>query len=78
LKSIFNMRECREMAERMTDAKDRRFHEIKHDDFRITARRDSLGVRLITGNGHDFSARLRWSLGRLAEGQEPGSAGCAA
>jgi ATP-dependent DNA ligase len=33
-------------------------HEIKHDGFRIVARRDSLGVRLITRNGHDFSARF--------------------
>jgi bifunctional non-homologous end joining protein LigD len=33
-------------------------HEIKHDGFRIIARRDSLGVRLITRNGHDFSARF--------------------
>jgi bifunctional non-homologous end joining protein LigD len=30
-------------------------HEIKHDGFRIMARRDSGGVRLITRNGHDFS-----------------------
>ncbi|MGA9891439.1 MAG: DNA ligase [Xanthobacteraceae bacterium] len=33
-------------------------HEIKHDGFRIMARRDSGGVRLITRNGHDFSARF--------------------
>ena len=33
-------------------------HEIKHDGFRIMARRDSVGVRLITRNGHDFSNRF--------------------
>ena len=33
-------------------------HEIKHDGYRILARRDSGGVRLITRNGHDFSARF--------------------
>jgi ATP-dependent DNA ligase len=30
-------------------------HEIKHDGFRILARRDGGVVRLITRNGHDFS-----------------------
>jgi bifunctional non-homologous end joining protein LigD len=33
-------------------------HEIKHDGFRILARRDSAGVRLITGAGNDFSSRF--------------------
>src|SRR5215831_4091390 len=33
-------------------------HEIKHDGFRILARRDSAGVRLITRNGNDFSSRF--------------------
>jgi bifunctional non-homologous end joining protein LigD len=32
-------------------------HEIKHDGFRIMARRDAKGVRLRTRNGHDFSKR---------------------
>jgi bifunctional non-homologous end joining protein LigD len=32
-------------------------HEIKHDGFRLIARRDEAGVRLITRNGHDFSGR---------------------
>ena len=32
-------------------------HEIKHDGFRILARRDKAGVRLITRNGNDFSSR---------------------
>ena len=33
-------------------------HEIKHDGFRILARRDPAGVRLITRAGNDFSSRL--------------------
>ncbi len=33
-------------------------HEIKHDGFRIMARRDSAGVRLITRHGNDFTRRF--------------------
>jgi len=33
-------------------------HEVKHDGFRIMARRDSAGVRLITRHGNDFTARF--------------------
>jgi bifunctional non-homologous end joining protein LigD len=33
-------------------------HEIKHDGFRILARRDDARVRLYTGNGYDFTARF--------------------
>src|SRR5262249_9697802 len=33
-------------------------HEIKHDGFRILARRDSAGVRLITRAGNDFTDRF--------------------
>jgi ATP-dependent DNA ligase len=33
-------------------------HEIKHDGFRILARRDGAGVRLITRNGNDFRSRF--------------------
>jgi bifunctional non-homologous end joining protein LigD len=33
-------------------------HEIKHDGFRILARRDSAGMRLITRAGNDFSSRF--------------------
>src|SRR5436190_20270117 len=33
-------------------------HEIKHDGFRILARRDSAGIRLITRRGNDFSSRF--------------------
>jgi len=37
-------------------------HEIKHDGFRIMARRDAAGVRLLTRNGHDFASPPRGSL----------------
>jgi bifunctional non-homologous end joining protein LigD len=33
-------------------------HEIKHDGFRIMARRDGAGVRLLTRHGNDFTARF--------------------
>jgi bifunctional non-homologous end joining protein LigD len=33
-------------------------HEIKHDGFRILARRDAKGVRLFTRNGYNFAARF--------------------
>jgi bifunctional non-homologous end joining protein LigD len=33
-------------------------HEIKHDGFRIMARRGPVGVRLITRNGNDFTSRF--------------------
>jgi bifunctional non-homologous end joining protein LigD len=33
-------------------------HEIKHDGFRIMARRDAKGVRLFTRNGYNFAARF--------------------
>jgi bifunctional non-homologous end joining protein LigD len=33
-------------------------HEIKHDGFRIMARRDSVGIRLITRHGNDFTSRF--------------------
>ena len=33
-------------------------HEIKHDGFRIMARRDGKGVRLYTRNGYDFADRF--------------------
>ena len=33
-------------------------HEIKHDGFRLMARRDAAGVRLLTRNGIDWSERF--------------------
>ena len=43
-------------------------HEIKHDGFRILARKDTAGVRLITRNGNDFSGRfpfIAMAVGKL-------------
>jgi ATP-dependent DNA ligase len=31
-------------------------HEIKHDGYRLMARRDSFDIRLLTRNGHDWAA----------------------
>jgi bifunctional non-homologous end joining protein LigD len=33
-------------------------HEIKHDGYRILARRDARGVRLFTRNGYNFANRF--------------------
>ena len=32
-------------------------HEIKHDGYRLMARRDPIAIRLLTRNGHDWSPR---------------------
>src|SRR6516162_4363164 len=43
-------------------------HEIKHDGFRILARRDGAGIRLITRAGNDFSSRfpfITMAVGKL-------------
>jgi bifunctional non-homologous end joining protein LigD len=43
-------------------------HEIKHDGFRLLARRDCAGVRLITRAGNDFSGRfpfIAMAVGKL-------------
>jgi ATP-dependent DNA ligase len=32
-------------------------HEIKHDGYRLMARRDPIGIRLLTRNGHDWALR---------------------
>jgi bifunctional non-homologous end joining protein LigD len=41
-------------------------HEIKHDGFRIMARRDAAGVRLLTRNGHDFAGRFPLAAAAVA------------
>jgi bifunctional non-homologous end joining protein LigD len=33
-------------------------HEIKHDGYRLMARRDPAGIRLLTRNGHDWASRF--------------------
>jgi ATP-dependent DNA ligase len=40
-------------------------HEIKHDGFRLLARRDAAGARL-TRNGHDFTARFPLVVAAIA------------
>src|SRR5260370_35607438 len=34
-------------------------HEIKHDGYRLMARRDPIGIRLLTRNGHDWAPRYQ-------------------
>ena len=41
-------------------------HEIKHDGFRIMARRDAAGMRLLTRNGHDFAGRFPLAAAAIA------------
>jgi bifunctional non-homologous end joining protein LigD len=41
-------------------------HEIKHDGFRIMARRDGDRVRLLTRNGNDFSRRFPLAAAAVA------------
>jgi ATP-dependent DNA ligase len=41
-------------------------HEVKHDGFRIMARRDAAGVRLITRNGNDFTKRFPLAAAAVA------------
>jgi bifunctional non-homologous end joining protein LigD len=41
-------------------------HEIKHDGFRIVARRDGAGARLITRHGNDFTARFPLAAAAVA------------
>jgi bifunctional non-homologous end joining protein LigD len=42
-------------------------HEIKHDGFRILARKDAADVRLITRAGNDFSDRFPFIATAVAE-----------
>ena len=41
-------------------------HEIKHDGFRIMARRDAAGIRLISRHGNDFTARFPLAAAAVA------------
>jgi len=47
-------------------------HEIKHDGFRMMVRRDAAGVRLLTRNGHDWSAAAQIGLQFNEHIAEPG------
>jgi ATP-dependent DNA ligase len=48
-------------------------HEIKHDGFRIIARKDGARVRLYSRPGNNLALPLR-PLARLAQDEEPGRA----
>jgi len=41
-------------------------HEIKHDGFRVIARREAAGVRLITRNGYDLTDRFKLAAAAVA------------
>jgi ATP-dependent DNA ligase len=41
-------------------------HEIKHDGFRIMARRDGDRVRLLSRKGHDFASRFPLAAAAVA------------
>ena len=41
-------------------------HEIKHDGFRIMARRDEGGVRFLSRKGHDFAGRFPLAAAAVA------------
>ena len=41
-------------------------HEIKHDDFRIMARRDGDRVRVLSRKGHDFASRFPLAAAAVA------------
>ena len=41
-------------------------HEIKHDGFRIMARRDAAGIRLISRHGNDFTTRFPLAAAAVA------------
>jgi ATP-dependent DNA ligase len=43
-------------ADRLPDGPDW-VHEIKHDGYRLIARQDPIGIRLLTRNGYDWSPR---------------------
>ena len=38
-------------------------HEIKHDGYRLMARRDPVGIGLLTRNGYDWSPRYPGIVG---------------
>ena len=42
-------------------------HEIKHDGFRVIARKDAAGVRLTTRNGYDLADRFPLAANAVAE-----------
>ena len=47
-------------------------HEIKHDGYRLMARRDSVSIRLITRRGNDWSKRFPLGVGGESGGKNEG------
>jgi bifunctional non-homologous end joining protein LigD len=58
LRSRIAIEPCLPSAAKRPPSGDGWLHEIKHDGFRIMAWRNSAGVRLLTRNGYDFTARF--------------------
>lgn len=57
---------CLPTAAKSPPAGPDRIHEIKHDGFRIIARRDGPKVRLISRNGHDLTYRFPLAAAAVA------------
>jgi bifunctional non-homologous end joining protein LigD len=57
-RSLGHVRPCLPSPAQRPPSGDGWLHEIKHDDFRIMARRDGAGVRLITRHGNDLTSRF--------------------
>ncbi len=55
LRNIGHIEPCLPSPAKRPPAGPNWIHEIKHDGFRIMARRDGDGVRLITRNSNDFT-----------------------
>jgi ATP-dependent DNA ligase len=50
-------------------------HEVKHDGFRLMARRDSAGIRLLTRNAHEWTDRYPAVVAAMIEYALPTSRG---
>ena len=51
-------RALRPVQRPLPPAGDQWLHEVKQDGFRLMARRDAAGIRLLTRNGHDWTSRF--------------------
>src|SRR5690242_11528099 len=66
LRSRILIEPCLPSPAKRPPAGDGWLHEIKHDGFRIMARRDGAGVRLLTRNGYDFAYRFPIAMAAVA------------
>ena len=66
LRSRIHVEPCLPSPAKRPPSGDGWIHEIKHDGFRIMARRDSAGVRLLTRNGYDFGYRFPIAVAAVA------------